>query len=133
MLDESCQLPRNTTAKHRGVGNGSKALVGDVNDDVQNPELPALRHLVLNEVERPAGIGLRFHDRRRPDADRTLAALALTYTQPFLPVDWMRLTPEGSPSRRSSMNSRQYTNRRRSLASSLSRSCSSRLGEWRDC
>ncbi len=56
--------------------------MGDIINDVQNPEAPAMGHLVMDEVERPAGIGLGFHEQRRPDADRTLAAFALAEPSP---------------------------------------------------
>ena len=49
--NDSRQFPRHAVAGNRGVGNGSQALMGDIINDVQNPEPPAIGHLVMHEVE----------------------------------------------------------------------------------
>ena len=51
LLDESCQLPCHPAARDRGVRDGGEALMGDVVRDVQDPEPPAMGHLVVHEVE----------------------------------------------------------------------------------
>ena len=61
--------------------------MGDVIDDIEDPEPPAVGHLVMYEVERPAGIRPCLHRQRSPDANRPLAALALANPQPFLPLE----------------------------------------------
>jgi hypothetical protein len=45
---------------NRCVRDGRQALVGDVIHHVEDPEPPAIGHLVVDEVERPPGIRLRF-------------------------------------------------------------------------
>ncbi len=103
--------------------------MGDVIDDVQNPEAPAIGHLVMDEVERPAGIGLASTSSGALIADRPLAAFALADPQPFFPVE----TVDAVDARGFALPAQQdeqspYPNRRRSLASSLSRSPELRLG-----
>ena len=61
--------------------------MGDVIDNVEDPEPPAVGHLVMDEVQRPAGIWPHLHEDGYPDANGPLAALSLANPQPFLPVE----------------------------------------------
>ena len=61
--------------------------MGHIIGDVQYPEPPAIGHLIMHEVERPAGIGLGLGKNGTPGADGPLAALALAYAKAFLAVE----------------------------------------------
>ena len=50
-VDESRQLPRDSVSGHRGVRDGRQALVGDIIDDIEDPEAPAVGHLIVHEVQ----------------------------------------------------------------------------------
>ena len=49
--DDGCQFPRHPVTGDRRVGNGAQAFMGDVIRDVQDPEPPAIGHLVVHEVQ----------------------------------------------------------------------------------
>ena len=78
-LDEGGKLPGYPVTGNRGVRDGGQALVGDVIDHVENPEPPAVGHLVMDEVQRPAGIRPCLHQKGSPDANGPLAALAFAH------------------------------------------------------
>ena len=61
-----------------------QALMGDVIDDVEDPEPPAIGHLVMHEVQRPEGIRPSLHENGRPYANSTLGALCAC-ARPALP------------------------------------------------
>lgn len=52
-FDESRELPRHPVAGDRAIREGGQARVGDAVDDVEDPEPPAVRHLVIDEVQGP--------------------------------------------------------------------------------
>ncbi len=60
-LDESCELPSRPVAGNRSVRDRGEILVGDIVDDVEGPEPPAIGHLVMDEIESTAGVRPRFH------------------------------------------------------------------------
>jgi len=70
--------------------------------DVQNPEPPAIGHLVMHEVERPAGVGLCRDGDRRAQARGSPPGLAFANPKAFLPVQpvdavdagWLPLPPQ---------------------------------------
>ncbi|CUX64757.1 hypothetical protein AGR3A_pa50005 [Agrobacterium tomkonis CFBP 6623] len=62
----------------------------------------------MDEIQRSAGIGLCFDEDRGTRANSTTPGFALAHRKTFLAIEQeMRLTPDGSPSRRSKMNSRR--------------------------
>jgi hypothetical protein len=97
-FDQGRQLARHPTPRDRGVRDCSEALPGDVVDNVEHPEALAVGELVVDEIERPARIGPRLDQDRRPCPDRLAACFAFAHRQPFLavepidPVDAGRLT-----------------------------------------
>jgi len=50
-LDECGKLSCHAVTGNRGVRDSGQALVGDVIDNVEDPEPPAVGHLVMDEVE----------------------------------------------------------------------------------
>lgn len=54
------QFPRHAAARDRRVRDGCETFLGDVIDDVQQPEPPPAGELVVNEVKRPSGVGPRL-------------------------------------------------------------------------
>ncbi len=58
--------------------------------DVAHAEAPAAGELVVDEIQRPSGIGLRFDEDRRSRADGTASSFPLANRKSFLaiqPVD----------------------------------------------
>jgi len=86
-LDDGRQLPRHSLARDRGVGDRAQAFVGHVVGDVEDPEAAAIGHLVVHEVERPAGVGPGLDKHGGSDADSPLAAFAPANTEPFFAVE----------------------------------------------
>ena len=85
--DECRQFTGDPLARDRRVRNRREALLGHVFDNVEHAEPLPGRHLVVNEVERPTGVGARFDDHRRTGSDGPLAAAAPANRQPFLAVE----------------------------------------------
>jgi hypothetical protein len=55
-LDECRQFAGNAPARDRGVRDGRQAFARHIVDDVEDAEAPAKGELVMDEVERPAGV-----------------------------------------------------------------------------
>ena len=70
----------NPGACERCVGDQTEALAGEVVDNRENAEATAVRHLVMDEVEGPAGIDRRLDQDRRPDADGTSPGTACAHS-----------------------------------------------------
>ena len=70
--DERCQFARHSLAGDRRVGDREQTLARGVVDHVENAEAPSACKLVVHEVERPAGVRLHSHGKRRsgPDSAR---------------------------------------------------------------
>jgi len=83
--DERRQFAGDTLAGDRRVWDRREALLGHVVDDVEHPEPLTGRHLVMNEVERPAHVRPSFDGHRRAGSDRSLATAANRQT--FLAED----------------------------------------------
>ena len=62
--DEGVELARNSRAGDQGVGDRRQTFLGDVVDHVEDPEAPPVRKLVVDEVDRPAGVRPRFDQDR---------------------------------------------------------------------
>ena len=64
--DDGVEFARDAPAGDRSVGNRRQAFLGDVVDHVENAQAPPVRELVVDEVERPSGVGSGFDQDRRP-------------------------------------------------------------------
>jgi hypothetical protein len=60
-LNDGGELASDATSRDGGVGDRTQTLLGDIVDDVEDAEPPAIGELILDEVERPARIGLGLH------------------------------------------------------------------------
>lgn len=85
--DERRQFAGHPPARDRSIWDRGEALFFHVVDDVEHAEPLPGRHLIVNEVERPTGIGARFDDHRRTGSDGPLAAAAPANRQTFLAVE----------------------------------------------
>jgi hypothetical protein len=54
--DQRRQFARHPPSRDRGVGDHCQAFPGHVIDDVQDPEATTIRELVMDKIQRPAGI-----------------------------------------------------------------------------
>jgi len=79
--DEGRQFPREAASRDR-----CKALAGHVVDDIEDPKAPPAGQLIVNEVDRPAGIRLCLDQDWRPRADRSSPGASLPHRQPLLVV-----------------------------------------------
>ena len=86
-LDQHRQLAGDPSARDRGVGDRRQALAGHVVDDVEDAEAAAKRELVVDEVERPAGVDPGLDQDRRTGSNRPPPGSALADRQPFLPIE----------------------------------------------
>src|SRR5690606_4027738 len=84
--DQFAQLTRDASPRDRRVRNGRQAFPRHVVDDVENPKTSAAGELVMDEVHRPAGIGLCLDEDRSPSADGAAARTALAHNQAFLAI-----------------------------------------------
>jgi hypothetical protein len=76
-IHEGRQLSRNSFARDRCVGDRCQTFAGHVVNDVKNAEAPAEGELIVDEVERPARIGLSLDQYRRSGSDGSTTSLAL--------------------------------------------------------
>ena len=81
-------LPRRWGHTHTRDGGGvwdrGQALARHVIDDVENPEATTIGHLIVNEVERPAGVDPGFDHDRGADANSSPPGSALADRQPLV-------------------------------------------------
>ena len=85
--DQVRQLPGHPHARDRGVGDRGQALARHVIDDVENPEATTIGHLIVNEVERPAGVDPGFDQDRGADANSSPPGSALADRQPLFAIE----------------------------------------------
>ena len=81
-LDERRQFARHPPSGDRRVRDRSQAFPGHVVDDVEDAEAPAVGELVVDEVQRPAGIRPGLDQDRRPGADGSRRARRLRTVSP---------------------------------------------------
>src|SRR6185312_11254157 len=86
-LDERRKLPDYPPARDRGVWDGCQTLPGHVIDDVEDAEATTAGELVLDEVERPAGIRLGLDRDRRSSSYCLAAASAFAHSQSLLAIE----------------------------------------------
>lgn len=77
-FDQRRQLPCHAAARDRGVGDRSEALARDVIHHIQHPEPPSAGELIVDEIQRPAGVCTGFDQDRGPCAKRFAARFAFT-------------------------------------------------------
>lgn len=65
-LDQCRQFVRDAPSGDRGVGDRRQAFARHVVDDVEDPEPSAAGELVVDEIQRPASVGDRLDEDRRP-------------------------------------------------------------------
>ncbi len=83
------QLPSHPDARDRGVRDRRQAFAGHVIDDIEHPEAAPVGELIVDKVQRPAGIGPCRDQDRGSCPDGTPAGLALAHSQTFL-TRWSR-------------------------------------------
>ncbi len=91
--DDLVEFADNPSSRDRGVRDRAEAFLGDVVEDVENAKAPARTELVVDEVERPAGIRRRRDEDRRPRAHGSFAAAATADRKAFLAIEALRLLP----------------------------------------
>jgi hypothetical protein len=67
-FEERRQFASDPTAGDRGVGDRRQALARHIINDIENTETSAAGELVVDEIQRPAGIGLCLDQDRRSRA-----------------------------------------------------------------
>ncbi len=85
--DEVVELTRDPEARDRGIGDERQAFPRAVVDHRQDSEAPAIDHLIVHEIERPALVRRRGQRDRRPHAQGTFAPAAAPDHQPFRLVE----------------------------------------------
>jgi transposase len=86
-LDQHRQFARVASARDRGVGDRRQALSRHVIDDVQDAEPPASGELVMNKIQRPAGVGSRLDQDRRPRSHSAPPTPSLAHRQAFFAIE----------------------------------------------
>lgn len=91
MLDDPIELPDDPRTSERRIDHQSKALTGEVIDQGEDTEAPAVCQRVHDEVEGPAQVPILRDGHRRPGAQSALAASASVHGEPLLPVQPIEL------------------------------------------
>jgi hypothetical protein len=86
-FDQRRQLSSYAPSRDRGIRDGREAFPGNVVDDVQDAEAPATGELIVHKVQRPARIGLRLKEDRRPGPDRASPGPALAHREALLAIE----------------------------------------------
>ena len=86
-LNQVRQFARNAPSRDRGIGDGGQAFPRNVVDDVENAQTPAAGELVVDKVQRPAGIGPCLNEDRRSCSYGSSSRPPLTHTETFLPIE----------------------------------------------
>src|SRR5215472_9526400 len=74
-------------ARQRGIGDQRQTLAGEIVDDGENAEVPAVTELVVQKIHRPARVWALWQGQRCPGAEGPLATAATANLKPFLGVD----------------------------------------------
>ena len=86
-IDQRRQFARHPPSRDRGVGDRRQTFPGHVIDDVQDPEATAVGELVVDKIQRPAGVRPRLDQDRRPGAHGAAAGPALAHAEAFLSIE----------------------------------------------
>lgn len=78
---------RDASARDRRVGNRGQAFAGDIVDDVEDAEPAPTAELIVNEIQRPAGVCPRCDQDRRTCARGPPPGAALLHRQALLAVE----------------------------------------------
>ena len=84
---KSRQFARHAPARDRGVRDRRQAFPRDVVDDIEDAKPPAVGELVVDEIERPARVGLGFDQDRRPHPHGASTRPTLAHRQTFLAIE----------------------------------------------
>src|SRR3712207_5301602 len=80
------ELPRDTPARDRGVGDCRQALLGDIVEDVQDAQTPPAGELIVDKVDGPARVRLGLDQDWGLRAGRSLAAAPPAHAQALLTI-----------------------------------------------
>jgi hypothetical protein len=86
-LDARHEFANNPSARNRSIGDCCQAFARHVIDDVEDTKAAAARELVVDKVERSAGIRLRLNQARGTSSYRLAAASAFAHRQPLLAIE----------------------------------------------
>ena len=81
-FDQRRQFARHATAGDRRVGDRRQAFPRHVIDDIEDAEPPAAGELVVDKIQRPARVGVRLDQDRRPRPTAAAAARRLRTVRP---------------------------------------------------
>ncbi|AEG07173.1 hypothetical protein ACVMB3_005227 [Sinorhizobium meliloti] len=81
------QFASNTTARDRRIWDCRQAFARDVVDHIEDAKAPAAGELIVDEIQRPACIGLCCDQDRRTRADSTTPGLPLAHGKTFLAIE----------------------------------------------
>ena len=87
--NQRCQCARNAPSRDRRVEDRRQTFARHVVDDVQNAEASTVGELVVDDVQRPAGVRLRFDKDRRVGADGSPPRPTLAHREAFLAMEPM--------------------------------------------
>ena len=85
--DQRRQLACYAPARYLDVGDRRQALACHVEGPVEDAETQTTGELIMDEVQRPTGIGLRLDQERRPRADGAATGLAPAHHHTFLAIE----------------------------------------------
>lgn len=88
---------RATRAPRSTCRDQTKAFARAVVDDDKHTEAASIGHLVVDEIERPAGVRTIRHRHRRSEPQGALATAALPLHQPLLAIDPLHPLPGHGP------------------------------------
>jgi hypothetical protein len=87
LFDQRGQFARHPTFRDRSVRDCRQAFPGDVINDVQDAEPPAAGELIMDKIERPAGIRPSLHEDRRPCTYGAASSAPFAHGKAFLPIE----------------------------------------------
>ena len=87
LFDQRGQFARHPTSRDRCVRDRCQAFPSDVIDDVEDPEAATTGELVVDKIQRPAGIRPGLDQDRSPGADRAAPCATLAHGKTFLPIE----------------------------------------------
>jgi hypothetical protein len=87
IIASSSRRPAGPTARYRPPAPGT---LGEIVDDGENAEAPAVTELIVQKIHRPALVWTLWQGQRCPGAKRPLAPAATANLEPFLGVDATR-------------------------------------------
>src|SRR5258708_9655833 len=87
LFDQRGQFARHPASRDRGVRDCRQAFSGHVIDDVQDTEPAAAGELVMDKIERPAGIRPGLHEDRRSRTYGAASSAPFAHGEAFLPIE----------------------------------------------